>query len=241
MLQRNLPTPIETAAAKLPANYQAAKSALANCASLDECMSWGDKMEALASYAKQAKDDELMRYATRVRDRAIRRAGELLKQIEPGKTGPKPELSIGSDTQFTRRDAAEAAGMSKRQQVTAIRVANVPAEDFEKQVDSANPPTVTALAEQEARAASGDRHKGPRGRRADQGAHEERCRKHHRRRPGAQAAEGTAPAWDVPTVGGGGVWHELPSCRPLHGARRALAQTCQLGNFYSPPGFFGTR
>ena len=38
--------------------------------------------------------------------------------------------------------------MSERQQVTAIRVANVPVADFERQVDSPKPPTVTALAEQ---------------------------------------------------------------------------------------------
>jgi hypothetical protein len=30
--------------------------------------------------------------ATRIKARAVRRAGELLKQIEPSKTGPKPEL-----------------------------------------------------------------------------------------------------------------------------------------------------
>jgi len=33
--------------------------------------------------AKQANDEEMMRQATRIRDRAIRRCGELLKQIEP--------------------------------------------------------------------------------------------------------------------------------------------------------------
>ena len=33
--------------------------------------------------------------------------------------------------------------MSERQQVTAIRVANIPADDFERQVESDQPPTVT--------------------------------------------------------------------------------------------------
>ena len=106
------------------------------------------KAAALASYAKQAKDDELMRYATRVRDRAIRRAGELLKQIEPGHGRNQNITDGGGPNVLTRKDAGEAAGMSDRQIKTAIRVANVPAEDFEKQVESANPPTVTALAEQ---------------------------------------------------------------------------------------------
>lgn len=95
----------------------------------------------------------MMKMAVRIRDRAIRRAGELLKQIEPGKTGPKTELSTATDTQLSRKDAAEQAGMSKRQAVTAIRVANVPAADFEAQVESPTPPTVTALAEQGKKAA----------------------------------------------------------------------------------------
>lgn len=37
--------------------------------------------------------------------------------------------------------------MSKRQQVTAVRVANVPDEQFERVVESDNPPTVTKLAD----------------------------------------------------------------------------------------------
>ena len=48
---------------------------------------------------------------------------------------------------LSRKDAAEQAGMSKRQAITAIRVANVPEPEFERQVESPNPPTVTALAE----------------------------------------------------------------------------------------------
>jgi len=38
--------------------------------------------------------------------------------------------------------------MSERQIKTAIRVANVPADEFERQVESSTPPTVTALAKQ---------------------------------------------------------------------------------------------
>lgn len=134
--------------AKLPASYEAAKTALTNCASIDECQTWADKAAALASYAKQSKDEELMKMATRIRDRAIRRAGELLKQIEPSKGGRPSETTDGSDSSFTRTDAARQAGMSERQQVTAIRVANVPAQEFERQVESDKPPTVTKLAEQ---------------------------------------------------------------------------------------------
>jgi hypothetical protein len=77
-----VPANISAANARLPQVYEDAKTALANCVRIDECQSWADKAAALASYAKQANDEELMRQATRIRDRAIRRCGELLKQIE---------------------------------------------------------------------------------------------------------------------------------------------------------------
>jgi hypothetical protein len=86
--------------------------------------------------------------AVRIRSRALRRAGELLKQIEPGKSGPKSELKAAADLQLARKSAAEEAGMSERQQKTAIRIANIPREDFERQIESSNPPTVTELAVQ---------------------------------------------------------------------------------------------
>jgi hypothetical protein len=142
---------INASSASLPATYETAKTALANCAQIDECQSWADKAAALASYAKQANDDELMKMATRIRDRAIRRAGELLKQIEPatGKNNQYAQVKEGGAPLLqSRKEAAEQAGMSPDQAKQAIRVANVPAMDFEAQVESATPPTVTALAEQ---------------------------------------------------------------------------------------------
>lgn len=143
-----VPATVNAASARLPQTYENAKTALANCAQLDECQDWADKAAALASYAKQANDDEMMKMAVRIRDRAIRRAGELLKQIEPGH-GKNQNITDAADTKvLTRAEAARQAGMSERQQVTAVRVANVPADDFEKQVESPNPPTVTKLAEQ---------------------------------------------------------------------------------------------
>lgn len=137
--------PIPSADARLPQAYEAAKTALANCASIDECKDWADKAEALASYAKQADDDTLRKHADRIQARAIRRCGELLKQFDT--RGRPAENSVAADTNLSQRDAAEQAGMSKRQQVTAVRVANVPAETFEQHVESEAPPTVTKLAD----------------------------------------------------------------------------------------------
>ncbi len=136
--------------ASLPRTYEAAKTALAECSNIDECQTWADKAAALASYAKQSKDESLMKYAVRIRDRAIRRTGELLKQIEPQQGGDRKSgeyLSTGTGTLITRSEAAEQAGLSKRQKDTAIQVANIPAAQFEALVESDSPPSVTKLAE----------------------------------------------------------------------------------------------
>lgn len=95
--------------AQLPRVYEAAREALATCQNVDECKDWADKAAALASYAKQSQDDSLMVMAQRIKARAVRRAGELLAQIEPAKTGPKPELSMGTHTEPSRQDAAREA------------------------------------------------------------------------------------------------------------------------------------
>lgn len=142
----NLPANINQA--RLPETYENARVALAECQQVDECKDWADKAAALASYARQSEDDQLERMAQRIRARAIRRAGELLKQIEPGKTGPKPGLSVADHTQLTREDAAREAGMSKHQQVQATRIANVPQQDFDAQVEAEKPPTLSQLASQ---------------------------------------------------------------------------------------------
>lgn len=134
--------------ATLPEKYEAAKVALSECNRIDECKDWGDKAQALASYAKQADDKEMERTAQRIRARAIRRCGELLKEIEK-QQGANQNIRDGGDPKvLTRKDAAKDAGMSERQAKQSIRVANVPQEDFDKQVDSDKPPTIMSLAEQ---------------------------------------------------------------------------------------------
>jgi hypothetical protein len=143
-----MPTNINVAQARLPARYEQAKVALSSCANIDECKDWADKAQALASYAKQANDDELLKMSTRIRDRAIRRAGELLKQIEPAR-GANQNIGGGTSPKvITRKEAAADAGLSPDQAKMAMRIANVPAESFEAQVESANPPTASKLAAQ---------------------------------------------------------------------------------------------
>ena len=133
--------------AKLPKAYEHAKNALATCSEIDECKEWADKAAALASYAKQAQDETLEKTSMRIRARAIQRCGELLKAIEAGRAGRPPEKSTPAPTQISRSKAARDAGMSQRQKETALRVANVDRDEFERDVESDDPPTVTALAE----------------------------------------------------------------------------------------------
>lgn len=152
----NLPA-VASANAPLPQTYEAAKTALAECNRVDECKDWSDKAEALASYARQADDDTLLKMAKRIRARATRRAGQLLETFQQGRAERLPQnrqsLSVGAHTQEngaarSQREAAEAAGLSKHQEVQAVRVSRVPDDDFEGAVESEDPPTVTALAEQ---------------------------------------------------------------------------------------------
>lgn len=143
-----VPHDLSVVGAKLPAVYESAKLALAECWRIDECADWANKAEALASYARQADDDELLKTATRVKARAIRRCGELLKAIEASKGGRPPQVETRADAlpSLSRKLAAQEAGLSTHQQKTALRVANVPKPQFESVVESDAPPTITRLA-----------------------------------------------------------------------------------------------
>lgn len=147
MTSMNLSTLPSMKNAIFPANYERAKQALMTCSKLDECHQWGDKAKALASYAKQSHDETLLKTAARIKARAIRRCGELLKLYESGGGRPS-KTGVVDHTSFpSQKQAGTEAGLSKHQQVTAIRVANVSEEEFEQAVESEDPPTVNELAE----------------------------------------------------------------------------------------------
>jgi len=132
---------------QLPASYVAARTALAECQSVDECKDWADKAAALAAYAKQAEDIELEQMAARIRARAMRRAGELLKQFDGRPDNYKRQKEDALHLPSQTRAASE-AGFSEWQAKNAVRIANIPADDFDRQVEGNSPPTITTLAEQ---------------------------------------------------------------------------------------------
>jgi hypothetical protein len=139
--------PAAAARARLPGNYEAAKAALAACEDIDECKDWADKAAALASYSRQANDRDLFAKANRIQARAVRRIGELIKLV-PSAQGQRNELKGGAPPKSPRQQAAADAGLSNDQVKTAQRVAAVPREAFERQVEATNPPSVTELARQ---------------------------------------------------------------------------------------------
>jgi hypothetical protein len=153
----NLPSLIGSA--RLPEIYVDACNALSRCEAVDECKDWSDKAAAMASYGRQAKDETLLRMATRIRLRALQRAGELLKEIDGRGDHRKTEgdhgssqrnadkLGGGAPTKLTQRQAAEAAGFSEHQQLQAVRIANVPGDQFDALVEADRPPSVTGMAE----------------------------------------------------------------------------------------------
>lgn len=136
-------TPADIDAARLPAAYVAARDALAACDRIDECRAWADRAHALASYARQARDDTLLNYARRIQARAVARVGALLRAV-PNATGRRSDLHPNASP--TRAQAARAAGLSRGQARDAIRIATIPRRVFEAAVESPRPPTITALA-----------------------------------------------------------------------------------------------
>lgn len=149
--------------ASLPQKYEAARTAIAECERIDECKTWSDKAAALASYARQAKDDSLRVMAIRIQARAERRCGELLKQIEPAQGGDRGNSATGGRPPVgSRKAAADQAGLSEHQRKTALRVAAIPEVEFNRQVESERPPTLTRLADQ-GRTQRGQRARSSRG------------------------------------------------------------------------------
>ena len=80
--------------------------------------------------------------ATRIQARAVRRSGDLLKEIFPAKNHHDAKSKSAYPAgQVSRSQAAREAGLSKFQKDLAIAIASIPEADFEAAVESDDPPT----------------------------------------------------------------------------------------------------
>ena len=117
--------------------YDAARAALAEAHAVDEVKEIRDKAVAIAAYAKQANDTEMVEWATEIKVRAERRAGELLAAMEKA-PGGQPYRSTGTAEEPVERTPTLAdLGIDKKQSSRWQKLAAVPAEKFEAAVEAA--------------------------------------------------------------------------------------------------------
>ena len=113
--------------------FEAARQALAEAQRVDEVKDIRDKAEAMAAYARQAKDTELIQYATEIKVRAERRCGEMLRTAAASgqrSTGGKPSKAT---TVSTLTDLGLTRDESSRYQ----KLAAMPEKHFEAAVATA--------------------------------------------------------------------------------------------------------
>lgn len=137
-MKSNLPvvatvlTPEEIDKAEYPALYLAARQALEKCESVDEIKHEQDHNQALAAYAKQSKNPELLMLARKILLRGERAMGVLLLEIKKG--GGEGSKGKG------RMAAAVAAGLCKSVASRAMLIARVSEVEFEAAVEVPTPP-----------------------------------------------------------------------------------------------------
>ena len=125
------------AEARLPAAYEAAKQALALCTSIELCLDWMRRSEAIEHAAGVAGDEVLYKLSLRLSARAMRRVGELLKMS--GWSDPK--LTTAPQNEVLRR-----SGMSACQQLVAVRLAELPEATFAHWIEPNDRPPSTRSA-----------------------------------------------------------------------------------------------
>lgn len=121
--------------------YEAARSALAAAHRVDEVKDIRDKAEAMAAYARQAKDTELIQYATEIKVRAERRCGELLRvTAERGERAT--QIRGGANIATASNDSTPLStladmGLTRDESSRYQQLAAMPEEHFETAVATA--------------------------------------------------------------------------------------------------------
>lgn len=115
--------------------YEQARRALAEAHRVDEVKDIRDKAEAMAAYARQAKDTQLIQYATEIKVRAERRCGELTAKMER-KQGARTDKDTSSHD-ATKSKALADAGLTRHEAARYEALAAMPEEHFETAVETA--------------------------------------------------------------------------------------------------------
>jgi hypothetical protein len=108
---------------------------LAEACRVDDVKSIRDKAHAVAAYARQAKDSELIAWATEIKVRAERRTGELLAAM-PKNLGAR---EVGT-RRGTKKEPCQNSSptlkelkISKKDSATWRQLAAIPAQEFERE------------------------------------------------------------------------------------------------------------
>ena len=117
--------------------YEQARTALAEAHRVDEVKDIRDKAEAMAAYARQAKDSELIQYATEIKVRAERRCGELLAATERNRGGDPKALATPYEAGRGSPPTLAEMGLTQNESSRYQQLAAMPVEHFETAVETA--------------------------------------------------------------------------------------------------------
>lgn len=121
--------------------YDAARRALAEAVRIDDVKQIRDVAVAAQEYARQAKDFEMINHATEIRERAERRAGQILTEMkERGERDPGGMGRIESRAATQLKDL----GVTKSQSSRWQQKAKLDDEAFEEHVERVKRQTVEA-------------------------------------------------------------------------------------------------
>lgn len=118
--------------------YESARFALQQAVEIDEVKDIRDKAEAIAAYARQANDTKLVEWATEIKVRAERKAGQMLSEMNLN----RGSMGSGSNQHEVRSHDVTAPklselGITKNQSSRWQKLAAVPDDQFEHAVEAA--------------------------------------------------------------------------------------------------------
>ncbi len=126
--------------------YDAMCTAIMVCHEIDEVAEIRNKARAMEVYAQQAMNLDAERQAVEIRIRAERKAGQMLKEMERGKTGPITMHREYKSSEFAqaKEDANISTGQAQRWQ----KLAEIPDKEFEETVKGREMPTTNGILRQ---------------------------------------------------------------------------------------------